>query len=74
MWMVKQALFFVGRGIRESGQALDRLGCRVQGNFSFREECMLEESSYLQYKYTLFVYIYLFLVTSISSQKNYAFI
>ena len=29
----------VGRAIRETGQALDRLGMRAQGDLSFKEKC-----------------------------------
>jgi hypothetical protein len=29
----------VGRAIRETGQALDRLGMRAQGDHSFKEKC-----------------------------------
>jgi hypothetical protein len=32
-------MFAVGRGVRESGQALDRLGCRLQGRLVYVEEC-----------------------------------
>ena len=32
-------LYRLGFAIRESGQALDRLGCRLQGIAPFTEEC-----------------------------------
>eukprot|EP01111_Echinosteliopsis_oligospora_P018318 TRINITY_DN831_c0_g1_i1.p1 TRINITY_DN831_c0_g1~~TRINITY_DN831_c0_g1_i1.p1 ORF type:complete len:253 (+),score=88.40 TRINITY_DN831_c0_g1_i1:81-839(+) len=34
---VKNLVFMVGRGVRETGQALDRLGCRLQNNYAFME-------------------------------------
>lgn len=36
--MAARALYTVGFWIRETGQALDRAGCRLQGNYVFREE------------------------------------
>ncbi|XP_021714548.1 gamma carbonic anhydrase 1, mitochondrial-like [Chenopodium quinoa] len=33
-----RAVYTVGFWIRETGQALDRLGCRLQGNYHFREQ------------------------------------
>lgn len=35
---MKQVLFQLGKSIRETGQALDRLGSRVQGNYAFKEK------------------------------------
>eukprot|EP01112_Ceratiomyxa_fruticulosa_P010579 TRINITY_DN280_c0_g2_i1.p1 TRINITY_DN280_c0_g2~~TRINITY_DN280_c0_g2_i1.p1 ORF type:complete len:252 (-),score=51.73 TRINITY_DN280_c0_g2_i1:198-953(-) len=35
---MQRLFFFLGRSLRETGQALDRAGCRMQGNFSFKEE------------------------------------
>lgn len=32
------AVYRVGFWIRETGQALDRLGCMLQGNYGFREQ------------------------------------
>lgn len=34
---MKKAIYTVGFWIRETGQALDRLGCRLQGNYYFQE-------------------------------------
>jgi carbonic anhydrase/acetyltransferase-like protein (isoleucine patch superfamily) len=36
--MLKRVLSLVGRGIRETGQAIDRLGSTVQGNYAFKEQ------------------------------------
>ncbi|EFJ08286.1 hypothetical protein SELMODRAFT_145865 [Selaginella moellendorffii] len=36
--MAGRALYQIGFWIRETGQALDRLGCRIQGNYIFREQ------------------------------------
>ena len=33
-----KAMYAVGFWIRETGQALDRLGCRLQGNYFFHEQ------------------------------------
>ncbi|GLT80041.1 hypothetical protein SLA2020_515040 [Shorea laevis] len=33
-----KAIYSVGFWIRETGQALDRLGCRLQGNYCFQEQ------------------------------------
>ncbi len=35
----KAVLHRVGFALRESGQALERVGCRLQGNYSFEEKC-----------------------------------
>lgn len=32
-------LFTLGTALRETGQALDRLGSRVLGSYAFREQC-----------------------------------
>lgn len=37
MGTMVRAVYRVGFWIRETGQALDRLGCRLQGNYFFRE-------------------------------------
>lgn len=34
----KAVLHRVGFALRESGQALERVGCRLQGNYSFEEK------------------------------------
>eukprot|EP00475_Leptophrys_vorax_P022390 TRINITY_DN3047_c0_g2_i1.p1 TRINITY_DN3047_c0_g2~~TRINITY_DN3047_c0_g2_i1.p1 ORF type:complete len:263 (-),score=9.52 TRINITY_DN3047_c0_g2_i1:241-1029(-) len=38
MGSLGRALYNVGFWVRETGQALDRLGCRLQGKYAFREE------------------------------------
>lgn len=38
MGTMGKALYNVGFWIRETGQALDRLGCRLQGKNHFREQ------------------------------------
>jgi hypothetical protein len=38
MNQLRYALYRVGFWIRETGQGLDKLGSRLQGNFSYREE------------------------------------
>lgn len=43
-------LYRVGFWFRETGQALDRVGCRLQGNTAFVEECMSRDAC------TLFAY------------------
>jgi hypothetical protein len=35
------ALYRLGFLVREAGVALDKLGCMLQGNFAFREQCKL---------------------------------
>jgi len=32
-------LYRFGTGIRETGQALQKLGASMEGNYSFREQC-----------------------------------
>ena len=32
-------LYRFGTGIRETGQALQKLGASLEGNYSFREQC-----------------------------------
>ncbi|KAK4746261.1 hypothetical protein SAY87_012573 [Trapa incisa] len=38
MGTLGRAIYSVGFWIRETGQALDRIGCRLQGNFHFQEQ------------------------------------
>ncbi|MBA0734013.1 hypothetical protein Gogos_017966 [Gossypium gossypioides] len=38
MGSLGKAIYTVGFWIRETGQALDRLGCRLQGNYFFQEQ------------------------------------
>ncbi|KAK4744783.1 hypothetical protein SAY87_011095 [Trapa incisa] len=38
MGTLGRAIYTVGFWIRETGQALDRLGCRLQGNYYFQEQ------------------------------------
>jgi hypothetical protein len=38
MGTLGKAIYTVGFWIRETGQALDRLGCRFQGNYYFQEQ------------------------------------
>lgn len=33
-----KALYSIGFWVRETGQALDRLGCRLQGKYAYVEE------------------------------------
>lgn len=44
MGTLGRAVYTVGFWVRESGQALDRLGCRLQGNYFFQEQCTLSLS------------------------------
>ena len=39
MGTLGRAVYTMGFWIRETGQALDRLGCRLQGNQGFKEQC-----------------------------------
>jgi len=41
-WLLYRAAFWV----RETGQALDRLGCRLQGSIAFNEECKLAQPAF----------------------------
>jgi len=36
--LVKKTLYFAGRTVRETGQALDRLGCVLQGRLAYKEQ------------------------------------
>ena len=38
MGTLGKAIYTVGFWIRETGQALDRLGCRFQGKYYFQEQ------------------------------------
>ena len=40
MGTLGRAIYTVGFWIRETGQALDRLGCRLQGKYYFQEQRM----------------------------------
>ncbi|KAL8144086.1 LOW QUALITY PROTEIN: hypothetical protein V2J09_017118 [Rumex salicifolius] len=56
-----RAIYTVGFWIRESGQALDRLGCRFQGNYHFQEQLsrhrmlmnLFDKSPIIERRYTL---------------------
>lgn len=39
--MMRKVTFELGRCVRETGQALDRLGLRVLGDNSYKEKCAL---------------------------------
>lgn len=39
--MLRKVTFELGRCVRETGQALDRLGLRVLGDNAFKEKCTL---------------------------------
>lgn len=41
---MRYAAYRVGFWLRETGQALDKLGCRLQGDYAFREESEWEPS------------------------------
>ena len=36
--VVKKTLYYAGRVVRETGQALDRLGCSIQGRLAYKEQ------------------------------------
>ncbi|XP_072985670.1 gamma carbonic anhydrase 1, mitochondrial-like [Typha latifolia] len=38
MGTLRKAIYAVGFWVRETGQAIDRLGCRLQGNYYFHEQ------------------------------------
>lgn len=38
---IKRSLYIFGRAIRETGLALDRVGCRIQGRLAFKEQGLL---------------------------------
>lgn len=40
MSIMRRAAYAAGTMIRGTGQALDRAGCRLQGNYAFKEHCM----------------------------------
>ena len=44
MGTLGKAIYTVGFWIRETGQAIDRLGSRLQGNYYFQEQCNLSVS------------------------------
>lgn len=44
MGTLGKAIYTVGFWIRETGQAIDRLGSRLQGNYYFQEQCNLSLS------------------------------
>ena len=39
MSFVRRVFYTLGMWIRETGQAMDRAGCRLQGNNAFTEQC-----------------------------------
>lgn len=48
-WLLYRAGFWV----RETGQALDRLGCRLQGSNAFNEECKPAQPAFAWVQLTL---------------------
>ena len=42
MSIMRRAAYAAGMMIRETGQALDRVGCRLQGNYAYSEHCMYD--------------------------------
>lgn len=42
----RRAAYAVGMAVRESGQALHRAGCRMQGDYRFTEQCMFVWSGF----------------------------
>ena len=38
--MLKRFSYVLGNTVRETAYALDRVGCRLQGNYAFTEERM----------------------------------
>lgn len=40
MSIMRRAAYAAGMMIRETGQALDRAGCRLQGSYAFKEQRM----------------------------------
>ena len=43
MGSMGRMLYSIGFWVRETGQALDRLGCSLQGNAAFKEECTTQK-------------------------------
>ena len=41
MSAVRRIIYNMGMWMRETGQAMDRAGCRMQGNYAFTEQCKL---------------------------------
>ena len=39
MGTLGRVVYSLGKAARETGQALDRLGCRLQGVTGFKEDC-----------------------------------
>lgn len=50
MGTLGKAIYTVGFWIRETGQAIDRLGCRLQGNYYFHEQRMSTLSSPISFQ------------------------
>ena len=44
MGTLGKVIYTAGSWIRETGQAIDRLGLRLQGNQAFQEQCTLSSS------------------------------
>lgn len=44
---LKRSLYIFGRAIRETGLALDRVGCTIQGRLTFKEQGLLRSFHYI---------------------------
>jgi hypothetical protein len=38
---LRRVVHIAGRALRETGQALDRAGATIQGNYAYKEQCSL---------------------------------
>jgi len=68
MGTLGRAFYTVGFWIRETGQAIDRLGSRLQGNYFFQEQRTFHFSILIH----LFVSGYRFCIIRVSNSKGIA--
>jgi hypothetical protein len=63
MGTLGRIVYSLGVALRETGQALDRLGSRVQGSAAFKEECkhhLCTTVVYMEVEIDLFLFLPLF--------------
>lgn len=68
MGTLGRAFYAVGFWIRETGQAIDRLGSRLQGNYLFQEQRML----YLHFSVSIFIRVSFQTPLILISIRNYS--
>jgi hypothetical protein len=71
MGTLGRIVYSLGVALRETGQALDRLGSRVQGSAAFKEECkhrLCTTVVYMEVEIDLFLFLPLFCLSRLPAE------